>query len=255
MLISIVNVSRGALADEEMQQVIRAINRQIDGDFEPYWSFGATLRLEGAAGVRPRRNTLPEMRGDALIYVWDKIDVEDALGYHDRNNNGIPFGIVSLNECRKAGDSWTATLSHEALELLGDPEGNLLVRGPHPGDRRRTVFHWFEMCDAVQGETYTIDGIDLSNFVLPSYFARGDAPGARNDFLGRPYEGKVLPPFGINPGGYVGFYDPDKKSDTTFAHEHDVAARAVIARKDRARLGRGWRRKHGNVGSRTRIAR
>ena len=244
MLISIVNLSHGALADEELQRVIRAINRQIAEDFEPYWSFGATLRLEGAVGVRPRQKTLSEMRGDALIYVWDKIDVEDALGYHDRNDNGIPYGIVSLNECRKAGDNWTSTLSHEALELLGDPESNLLVRGPHPGDKRRVVFHWFEMCDAVQGEYYEIAGVQLSNFILPAYFTRGEQPGSRNDFLARAYEGRVLQSFGINPGGYLGFYDPEKKTDTTFAHKDDVQAKAVLARKDAAKLGRGWRRRH-----------
>ena len=255
MLISIVNLSHGALADEELQRVIRAINRQIAEDFEPYWSFGATLRLEGAAGVRPRQKTLSEMRGDALIYVWDKIDVEDALGYHDRNDNGIPFGIVSLNECRKAGDNWTSTLSHEALELLGDPESNLLVRGPHPGDKRRVVFHWFEMCDAVQGEYYEIDGVQLSNFILPAYFTRGEQPGARNDFLARPYEGRVLQSFGINPGGYAGFYDPERKTDTTFAHKDDAQAKAAIARKDAAKIGRGWRRKHNAALGKDRIRR
>jgi hypothetical protein len=242
MLISIVNLSHGALADEDLQRVIRAINRQIAEDFEPYWSFGATLRLEGAAGARPRPNSLPEMRGDALIYIWDKIDVADALGYHDRNDNGIPFGIVSLNECRKAGDNWTTTLSHEALELLGDPDSNLLVKGPHPGDRRRFVFHWFEMCDAVQGESYEIDGVQLSNFILPAYFTRGERAGTRNDFLSRPYEGEVLQSFGVNPGGYVGFYDPEKKTDTTFARKNDAKARAVMARKAAVKLGRGWRR-------------
>ncbi len=247
MLISIVNLSRGALPEEDLQRVIRAINRQIAEDFEPYWSFGARLRLEGAIGVRPRPNTLSELRGDALIYVWDKIDVEEALGYHDRNDSGIPFGIVSLNECRGAGLNWTSTLSHEALELLGDPEGNLLVRGPHPGDRRRIVFHWFEMCDAVQGEYYHIDDVELSNFVLPSYFTRGEQPGARNDFLGRPYEGQVLQSFGVNPGGYCGFFDPKTRTDTTFGRKGDAVAQAVIARKNRARLGRGWRRRHDGV--------
>jgi hypothetical protein len=117
---------------------------------------------------------LPEPRGDALIYVWDRNDVDDALGHHDRNDNAIPFGIVSLNECRKAGDHWTSALSHEALELRGDPDGNLLVNGPHPGDRRRIVFHWFEMCDAAQGEFHPIVRVALSNLVLPSYSTRGE---------------------------------------------------------------------------------
>jgi hypothetical protein len=101
MYISIVNLTKGRLSDEAVQTAIRAINRQIAEDFEPYWSFGARLRLEGPIGPAPRKQTLAEMRGDALIYIWDRIDAEDALGYHNRNNRGIPYSIVSLNEQRQ----------------------------------------------------------------------------------------------------------------------------------------------------------
>ena len=51
------------------------------------------------------------------------------------------------------------------------PQGlNCYARRPHPKKRERTVFHWREMCDAVQAETYTIDDVEVSNFVLPLYF-------------------------------------------------------------------------------------
>src|SRR5262245_30481908 len=73
MIISIVNRSK-SIADEELQGVIRAINRQIAEDFEPYWSFGATLRLEGKIGREADTKSLPELRGDAVIYLWDKTD-------------------------------------------------------------------------------------------------------------------------------------------------------------------------------------
>jgi hypothetical protein len=244
MYISIVNLTKGRLSDEAVQTAIRAINRQIAEDFEPYWSFGARLRLEGPIGPAPRKQTLSEMRGDALIYIWDRIDAEGALGYHDRNNRGIPFSIVSLNESEKAGESWCTTLSHEALELIGDPEGNLLVKGPHPQDRRRSVFHWFEMCDAVQGEIYPVDGILVVNFVLPSYFTRDNEEGSRNDFLGRLYNGNALSSFGVNPGGYIGFFDPRLGRDDQYWHPDDAIAAAAAARKRTAKLGRGWRRMH-----------
>lgn len=50
MIISVINHTNGKLTDEQVQGAIRAINRQIKEDFEPYWSLGATLRLEGKAG-------------------------------------------------------------------------------------------------------------------------------------------------------------------------------------------------------------
>src|SRR6266403_1078593 len=175
MIISIINHTNGRLSDEELQVAIRAINRQIAHDFEPYWSLGAELRLEGKSEKKPTKHSLADMRGDAVIYVWDQLDVEDELGYHDKNDRGIPYGFVFV------------ALSHEALELIGDPEANLLVVGPNPNDRRTRVFHWYEMCDAVQAESYEVDGVMVANFLLPLYFTSSEEKGGRNDFLGRSY--------------------------------------------------------------------
>jgi hypothetical protein len=81
------------------------------------------------------------------------------------------------------------------------------------------------MCDAVQAESYDILGVPVSNFVLPLYFTVDSEAGSRNDFLStRRLDGERLPSFGVNPGGYVGFYDPESdKHDTYFAD--DVARR------------------------------
>ena len=231
MIISVINLTNGKISDEEVHAAIRAVNRQIRGDFEPYWSFGATLRLEGKTTSRPRKQELSEMRGDAVLYLWDQIDSKDALGYHDSNNRGIPYGFV-LTELG-LDESWTVTFSHEALELVGDPQANLLVQGPHPVHRGRTVFHWFEMCDAVQDENYEIDGILVSNFLLPLYFTEGEQRGGRNDFLGRRHRGATLKSFGVNPGGYIGFFDPRSRKNTTF----DADERAMQRRRIKRRAG------------------
>lgn len=232
MIISVINHSNGLVSDEELQHVIRAINRQIHEDFEPYWSLGATLRLEGKSESSPSAQHPVDMRGDAVIYLWDRSDVPEAIGYHDRTNAGIPFGFVFLDVAAAVGEPWTVTLSHEALELIGDPEVNLLAMGPHPSNPERDVFHWYEMCDAVQTETYLIDGVAVSNFVLPLYFTGGDELGGRNDFLGRPHGGKTLPSFGVNPGGYVGFFDPQLGQHDTFtAQGDDLAARRMVIKK------------------------
>jgi len=231
MIITVVNMS-DTTTDAELQMVVRAINRQIREDFEPYWSLGATLRLEGKTGDsgQPDKVGLPEMRGDAVLYLWDGVDVDNALGYHARNAKGLPFGFVFKTIAEQAGESWTVTLSHEALELIADPLANLLVAGPHP-DEPRTVFHWYEMSDAVQGETYLIDGVEVSNFVLPLYFTPDAEAGSRNDFLGNLRDGRSLPSFGINPGGYIGFYDPQLQQDVTYARAGDAIAQKRLAAK------------------------
>ncbi len=234
MRISIVNMS--AISDEEVHRVVRAINNQIEHDFAPYWHMSATLRLEGRARLRPGkdpgRDRHPDVRGDAIIYLWDDVSATDALGYHDLSNAGLPYGFVFTELSRSLGELWSVTLSHEALELIGDATANLLAAGPHPGEPDRQVFHWYEMCDAVQAESYGIDGILVSNFVLPLYFTPDQEKGARNDFLGKVRkDGSTLPSFGINPGGYVGFFDPESKSHDTFSLAGDQLAQQRLTVK------------------------
>jgi hypothetical protein len=112
--------------------------------------------------------------------------------------------------------------------------------GPHPSEDR-DVFHWFEMCDAVQAETYKVDGVEVSNFVLPLYFTGTrdtDEVGARNDFLGRVYKKQTLRSFGINPGGYIGFFDPVKNVHDTFSIRGDKNASKRLLLKAQAKQTR-----------------
>lgn len=242
MLISVVNHTGGQVSDEELQTVIRSINRQITEDFNPYWGMSARLRLEGRSVEKPETVQLADMRGDAVIYLWNEADIDGALGYHFQNDRGIPFGFVFTEIAKKVGEPWSVTLSHEALELIGDPETNLLVMGPHPDPgQAREVFHWFEMCDAVQAESYGIDGVAVSNFVLPLYFTgtrERDEIGARNDFLGRSSNGQTLRSFGINKGGYVGFFDPQLGDHDTYARRGDATAKKRFEAKLKAGVTR-----------------
>jgi hypothetical protein len=157
--------------------------------------------------------------------------------------------------CDLLKENWTVTSSHEALEMIGDPESNLLVAGPHPHNDKKEVFHWFEMCDAVQSETYEIDGVEVSNFVLPLYFTLAEEKGGRNDFLNHRHGGAALQSFGINPGGYVGFYDPATREHETIDADEKARKRREI--KSQAGLARrGIRYQQPSLpGARTRLAR
>jgi hypothetical protein len=228
MRISVINLTI-TVPDEELQEVIRAINRQIREDFEPYWGIGALVRLEGKSSLRPRIQSPADMRGDAVLYLSDEVTEAGALGYHDANFRGIPYGFVFTELSQQLGESWTVTLSHEALELIADPEANILIAGPHPEYPRLQVFHWYEMCDAVQDETYEIDGVEVSNFILPLYFTTNEEQGSRNDFLGRL---PALQSFGVSAGGYIGFFDPSTgRSDM---YDADMRARVRARIKEQA---------------------
>jgi hypothetical protein len=234
MNISVVNHTGGGIPDQEVQRAIRAVNRQIAEDFAPYWGMTATLRLEGRTAQAPDSASPADLRGDAVIYLWDQVNLKQALGYHSQNAQGIPHGFVFTKISDQIREDWTVTLSHEALELIVDPETNMLVMGPHPTEER-DVFYWYEVCDAVQKESYQIDGIAVSNFLLPLYFTgtrKTDEVGARNDFLGEA-RGNTSPPltsFGLRDGGYVGFFDPKLQDNRIFtlARDREAAERYLF---------------------------
>jgi hypothetical protein len=71
--------------------------------------------------------------------------------------------------------------------------------------------------------------------------------GGRNDFLGTRYGGRSLTSFGINPGGYVGFFDPllgKSGKDDQVALEERGAKRLAVKRG--FKTGRGSLRKSRN---------
>jgi hypothetical protein len=109
--------------------------------------------------------------------------------------------------------------------------------GPHPNPEQkgRMVFHWYEMCDAVQAERYDVQGVPVSNFVLPLYFTVDSEKGSRNDFFATTRsDGSRLPSFGLNPGGYIGFQELDDH-DTYFA---DAVARRRVEIKSQLGFAR-----------------
>lgn len=238
MIISVVNASNGRVSDRDLLFVIRAVNRQIADDFVPYWGMPATLRLEGYSKRSEQYEQPKELRGEAIIYVLTE-DSGSKLGMHDRTKSGIPIGFVYVQDGNSIGD-WSVTLSHEALELIADPYCNLLVMGPHPHNPDVNVFHWYEMCDPVQGHTYEIDGVAVSDFVLPLYFTVEHEPGSRNDFLGLP-----LKSFGVANGGYIGYYNPATRE---FEYYYvDAAGRAVKEQMRGLPLKRPSRRMAGSI--------
>lgn len=239
MLISVINQTKGEISDADLLAAIRAINQQIAYDFAPYWNMPATLRLEGTLLGQPRANlSAAVMRGDAVLYVSSATASGDPEGFHDRNFRGVPYGVVYSKISEQTGDPWSVTFSHEALELIADPQGNNYVMGPNPHDGRKKVFYWFEMCDAVSSQTYKIGDVALQNFLLPAYF-EPLVPGARTNFLGTD-----LAPFGIASESYLGYYDPEKQSqetthvDTRGKARHEIRQRFGHTRSHRRREGK-----------------
>ncbi len=200
-VIAVINFS--IVSDRDAQAAIRAVNRQVTEDFMPIWGSGYRCKLHASRFAPDEPDVIQEdpVQAEAVIYLVDEPSIAGALGYHDLNNAEVPVGFVFTD----LGD-WTVTFSHEVLELIVDPTVNILVPGPDPRDPNNPnawLLHTYEVCDAVESTEYVIDGITVSNFVTPMYFAEGDAPGTRNDFLGVGVDS-----FGVTPGSHLGTVDP-----------------------------------------------
>jgi hypothetical protein len=235
-VISIVNRSRES--NDSVQRVIVGINQQIRQDFAPIWNIEAQVELwPGRVNEPdPARDTF----GQAVLYLYDEAQQPGMLGAHEWTASGRAFGYCYLDLSRALGEEWSTTLSHEVLEMLADANCNLYALGPHP-KKRGKAFHWLEMCDACQGITYEIGGIEVADFVTPHYFTEGDEPHKRTHFRGVTRDGTPdLRSFGVAPGGYIGFVGMDGKTDTHFA---DARAREVYEIKGAFGVGRRGERR------------
>lgn len=182
MQIAIINQAHAL--DAAVGAWVAALQRQMTEHFEPVYAYGAKLRYV-PKGEKPRPEEFP-------LYLADRAPADaDYLGYHDQDEKGRPIGYVFLQTSINAGESPTVTLSHEVLELVANPFCDQAAMGPSA----KRLLVAYEACDAVQGDTYKIDGIEVSNFVYPNYFGLGD-PG--------PYDHMRLikKPFEIRRGGY-----------------------------------------------------
>lgn len=168
----------------EIEKAAAALQRQVLEHFFPHWGIPATVRA--ATPDDPPREDEWQLELRAVPTM------ENALGEHHVTETGQPRLVVFPLLDARDGVSWTITASHEVLEALADP---WLRRGAQ--DDAGT---WWavEVCDAVENDTYDIDGVRVSNFCLPAW---GEPPprreGARYDYLG-----KCTKPWEIRDGGY-----------------------------------------------------
>jgi hypothetical protein len=131
-----------------------------------------TFTLVNDAGVAlPRVERALEAQARQLHRYWGTPLVRFAAGGWTINlqasSDGVASGSHSVSSGQpyanvQAGYGWTQIASHEMLEMLTDPWGDHRIAG-----------RLAEVCDPVEHVGYDLDGITVSDFVLPAWFARG----------------------------------------------------------------------------------
>ena len=196
--VDIVNFST-VFADADVPALALAVQTQVERDFLPHWDTACQVYY----GKTP-------VAGHWLLGVYDNSDQAGALGYHTVTVQGQPIMKVFAKDTIAAGDLVSVTVSHELLEALADPMTTLAFQD---GSGK---FWAGEVGDPVEADAdgYLINGVTVSDFILPSWFG-GSGPF---DF-----QNKITAAFGLSPGGYAQFLDPNNAG----AGWQQVTARAA----------------------------
>ncbi len=187
-----ITIETRRVSEASLAPIVAAISTQVSRDFAPAWNIAATeLRLI------PRGGALPS--GAWAVRLMERGDEEGDLGYHE-DDSGNPEARIFIEDIERFAASLSVTVSHEILEMLADP---LTTRIFALSDGRSAAC---EVCDPVEADAfgYAIDGVQVSDFVLPSYFNSSVASAGSFDFAAHLRH----PCPALTPGGYQLAYDP-----------------------------------------------
>lgn len=182
------------ITPEKLGAVGAALQKQVTRDFAPAWGQSATVGAFFGGTVPP---------GYWEIRVKRTLDSSGTLGYHHRLHHE-PSAVVEHTR------DWPLTASHELLEMLADPWGARLVAADDPRGTNARVQVLVEACDPCEDFSYTVDGIGVSDFVLPAYYGphrwryTGQPPGGRERYS---FTGAISAPLSLARGGYLSFVD------------------------------------------------
>ena len=176
----------------KLGDLINAMQVYIDEHIVPVWGTPAKLV-----------ETTDFVKGAWAMVFLDTADAPGALAYHDLTPDGLPESKVFVKTTLDDHELVSVSASHELVEMLVDPATNLMTTGPDP----KTMYA-YESADPVEALAFDIQGMQMSDFIYPSYFeAFHKAGSVKFDHLN-----KVKKPFQILSGGYQIIYKSGKWS-------------------------------------------
>lgn len=222
---SLLLVNKSSLIDrDQFGAFASAMQTQLSRDFAPI--YGIDLQLQVAADHKDDQ--------EAVVFV-DTPDVADALGYHEvLQSTETPLGFVFPGLAQQYNTPWSGVGSHEILEQGLDPYCQDAAIGTW-GRRFAAIVK--EVADPVQADLYSIDGVQVSNFVRPSWW---DAQA--KDPRGYDFMSLLRSPVTLRPGGYISVSYNLRDWHQVFAWKHPMAGyrfhAGVLKYKRTARRGK-----------------
>lgn len=206
MRIAIVNQSTIA-SDAELRLIVSALDVQANHHLRPIWRISPVI----LDFVRQGERTEP---GAWELLITDTSDVARALGYH--TDEGEPRGFVFARTCQEAGATLSVTISHELLEMLGDPD---TTRTHTYGGAKYAV----ELCDPCEADQwgYRIGDVLVSDFITPEWF------GAPKSGASYDYARLIDRPRKLLRGGYCLEYTRAQGWHQVYASERGRESRSL----------------------------
>lgn len=193
----------------DFDDLITAMQAYVDNFVAPIWGTPAKLI-----------KTTDFQKGAWAVVFLDDADEAGALAYHELTPDGLPISKVFVKTTLDDGQLVSVSASHELVEMLVDPAINLMSTGPNP----KTIYA-YESADPVEALSFEVEGIEMSDFVFPSYFEDFHKPGSVHfDQMD-----KVTRPFQILSGGYQIIFKNGKWGQIFGS----VAKKKAFAREDR----------------------
>lgn len=179
--VKVSNESDAPGLDDAMPAIVQAYGVQLARDIAPEWG------KVPAIGTSNMPDAFP------LLFKTAS-DEPGALGYHVDGAAYVFTADTLANggTLYKGANSVSVTGSHELAETTADFAANLWADGPDGHD------YALELSDAVEGDSYEINGIAVSNFVYRAWFDPSPLPGSKFDHMGT-----LSAPFTMSPGGYL----------------------------------------------------
>jgi hypothetical protein len=152
-----------------------AIDQQISTDVAPVWGVAAHVAPESTQATIAGLNTasvaaLPA--GNIVCVLYDGDDpTTQILGDHYIDSNGLPGCEVNVAAVQYWGQQVSVALSHEILEMLINPwlDGLVVVPAPRLNPGGNYLYNR-EICDPVEGFTYQVAGVSVSDFTYPTFW-------------------------------------------------------------------------------------
>jgi hypothetical protein len=170
-----INNQSAFVANQDLAQWTAAINQQIATDVTPVWGVSALVTAVNSQASTTGSVAITPAAVTPKIMVCTLYDGDDptsqVLGDHYVDKNGLPGCEINVASSLYWGQTISVVLSHEIIEMLVNPwlDGLVVVSAPQLNPGGNYLF-FREVCDPVQGYTYQIGSVAVSDFVYPAFW-------------------------------------------------------------------------------------